>query len=134
MNRVDRNRCAIEPCARAAILLLGIVSACASPKAAEANATAKPKNAPEHQEGRSAESPSTHASAPFTDEFGEDLRDFESHGTNPYFVLEVGYVLDFAGQEKGKELHLVITVLPRPRRSPGSRRASSRSASRSAAS
>lgn len=47
----------------------------------------------------------------FTEEFGEDDADLMDSGTNPYFILEPGYVLEFEGKEGGKAHHLVITVL-----------------------
>jgi hypothetical protein len=42
-------------------------------------------------------------------EFHVAANDWSSHGSNPYFVLEPGYVLEFA-DKSGKE-HLTITVL-----------------------
>lgn len=47
----------------------------------------------------------------FTEEFGEDAADLVTTGTNPYFVLEPGYVLEFAGTEGKTPVKLVITVL-----------------------
>lgn len=47
----------------------------------------------------------------FTDEFFVDRCTFATTGRNPYFVLEPGFQLVFAGEEDGEELDLVITVL-----------------------
>jgi hypothetical protein len=47
----------------------------------------------------------------FTEEFGEENDDLVTSGTNPYFVLEPGYVLEFEGTEGKKKMKLVITVL-----------------------
>src|SRR5262252_261512 len=46
----------------------------------------------------------------FTKTFGEDARDFASTGSNPFFVLEPGYVLVLEGQDEGKEARTTITV------------------------
>jgi hypothetical protein len=116
-SRSAGSRVAIASCARAAIVLLGILAACAASKPSDANASAKPKNpAPKGESsGKSEKHAAAAADLAFTDDFGEDVRDLESHGTNPYFSLEPGYVLDLAGEEKGKELRLTITVLPETR-------------------
>ena len=55
--------------------------------------------------------PATRADRPFTDSFAMSVTDFVSSGTNRFFILEPGYVLEFAGTEDGKPLKLVITVL-----------------------
>lgn len=55
--------------------------------------------------------PAAPAQDKFTDVFPEDKADLASTGTNPYFVLEAGYVLTFEGKEDGKDIKLVITVL-----------------------
>ncbi|MBI2899921.1 MAG: hypothetical protein HYY17_07035 [Planctomycetes bacterium] len=47
----------------------------------------------------------------FTDTFGEDDRDLGPTGTNPYFVLEPGYVLELAGRDEDEEAVNTITVL-----------------------
>jgi hypothetical protein len=47
----------------------------------------------------------------FTDTFPVDASEWSSTGTNPWFVLEPGYVLELAGTEEGKPARLVITVL-----------------------
>jgi hypothetical protein len=47
----------------------------------------------------------------FVDTFSVAPTDWASHGRNPYFVLEPGYVLEFAGEEHDKDVRLVITVL-----------------------
>lgn len=61
-------------------------------------------------------SPPVSAAAPaepgaFTDTFAVAAEDWSTTGRNPYFILEPGYVLDFAGKEHGKSVHLTITVL-----------------------
>jgi hypothetical protein len=48
---------------------------------------------------------------PWQSEFSVDRTDLVSRGTNPFFVLEPGYRLVFKGQEKHKDVDLVITVL-----------------------
>lgn len=55
--------------------------------------------------------PSGRADRPYTDSFGMSVSDFVSSGSNRFFILEPGYVLEFAGTEDGKPLKLVITVL-----------------------
>ncbi|MEK7474423.1 MAG: hypothetical protein AAB152_02210 [Candidatus Coatesbacteria bacterium] len=55
--------------------------------------------------------PSGRADRPFTDTFDMSATDFLSSGANRFFILEPGYVLEFAGTEDGKPLKLVITVL-----------------------
>lgn len=47
-------------------------------------------------------------------EFAEtfDAGDWASSGSNEYFVLEPGHVLEFDGKEHGRPHHLIITVLP----------------------
>jgi hypothetical protein len=48
----------------------------------------------------------------FTTVFGEDTADFATSGTNPWLVLEPGYVLEYEGLEKdGTQVRLKITVL-----------------------
>jgi hypothetical protein len=47
----------------------------------------------------------------FIDTFVVDQADWASSGTNPYFVLEPGYFLEFEGVEHGKNVRLVVTVL-----------------------
>jgi hypothetical protein len=47
----------------------------------------------------------------FTDEFFIERCTFATTGRNPYFVLDPGFQLVFAGEEDGEELDLVITVL-----------------------
>jgi hypothetical protein len=49
--------------------------------------------------------------ASFTQEFGEDKDDLVSSGGNPYFVLEPGHVMEYAGDEDGKPTTLKISVL-----------------------
>jgi len=48
---------------------------------------------------------------PFTDTFLVDMKDLSSTGVNPYFNLEPGYRLVYAGTDEGKSKELVITVL-----------------------
>jgi hypothetical protein len=43
--------------------------------------------------------------------FSEPASDFSSTGRSPYFILEPGYVLTFAGAEDGQKMDLTITVL-----------------------
>src|SRR5262245_56588419 len=47
----------------------------------------------------------------FTDTFGEDDKDLVSIGTNPFFVLEPGWVIELKGSDGGKEKTITITVL-----------------------
>lgn len=51
----------------------------------------------------------------FTEIFGEDPRDLASTGTNPYFILEVGYTLILEGKEGKKDAKITITVTDRTR-------------------
>lgn len=55
----------------------------------------------------------------FTEEFGEDDADLADTGTNPYFVLQPGYVMEFEGKEGGKAHHLTITVLDKTKKVAG---------------
>ena len=57
-----------------------------------------------------APSPSAPSDA-FLDTFVVDPKDWSSTGHNPYFILEPGYVTEFEGEEHGKPVRLVITVL-----------------------
>jgi hypothetical protein len=43
--------------------------------------------------------------------FPVDESEWASSGSNPYFILEPGYVLEFEGEEDGEPVRLVITVL-----------------------
>ena len=47
----------------------------------------------------------------FTDAFVVDVSDWSSTGTNPWFVLEPGYVLELEGTDEGRPARLVVTVL-----------------------
>jgi hypothetical protein len=47
----------------------------------------------------------------YMDKFEVLAEEWASSGSNPYFVLEPGYVLELAGVEHGKEARIVITVL-----------------------
>jgi hypothetical protein len=56
------------------------------------------------------------AKAPeFTTAFAVDKSELASTGRNPFFVLEPGYQLVFAGKEDGDEVALTITVLDETR-------------------
>jgi hypothetical protein len=46
----------------------------------------------------------------FLDTFVVGAEDWTSSGSNSYFILEPGYVLELAGEEHGKDMHLVVTV------------------------
>jgi hypothetical protein len=70
---------------------LAMPSACAAPKAAATDADE------------------------FQDQFGESVADFASRGSNPYFVLEPGTVLEYEGVEDGQRHRLTITVLDETR-------------------
>ncbi|MFO0984526.1 MAG: hypothetical protein U1E76_22840 [Planctomycetota bacterium] len=52
---------------------------------------------------------------PFTDRFVVEHKDFASTGSNPYFVLEPGYVLVLAGEADAEPAELTITVLDETR-------------------
>ena len=59
--------------------------------------------------------PSAAAAAPadgFVDTFAVDPSDWSSTGSNPYFILEPGWVFVFEGEEDGELVRLAITVLP----------------------
>ena len=47
----------------------------------------------------------------FTDAFTVDAAEWSSTGSNPWFVLEPGYVLELEGTDEGKPARLVVTVL-----------------------
>jgi hypothetical protein len=47
----------------------------------------------------------------FTTVFPVDAQDWASKGSNPFFVLEPGWRLEYEGVEDGKKVHLTITVL-----------------------
>jgi hypothetical protein len=47
----------------------------------------------------------------FAEEFGEANADLASTGTNPWFVLQPGNVLELEGVEDGRPHHLTVTVL-----------------------
>lgn len=47
----------------------------------------------------------------FTTDFRLEDCKFKARGTNPYFILRPGYQLVFEGEDDGKLLHLVVTVL-----------------------
>lgn len=47
----------------------------------------------------------------YTETFGEDKADLGPTGTNPYFVLEPGYVMVLAGKEKSEKVEIRIMVL-----------------------
>lgn len=47
----------------------------------------------------------------FTDTFTVEASEWSSTGTNPWFVLEPGYVLELEGTDEGKAAKLVVTVL-----------------------
>jgi len=49
--------------------------------------------------------------APFTDAFRVEPAELASSGTNPWFVLEPGYVLVLEGKDGGENVRLTITVL-----------------------
>jgi len=57
----------------------------------------------------------------FTETFGEADADLQTTGTNPYFVLEPGYVLEYEGMEGAKKVRLVITVLDETKKVAGVR-------------
>jgi len=58
----------------------------------------------------------------FTDEFMfETCKGFSSKGSNPFFILEPGYRLIYAGEEGGVEIGLTVTVLDQTRRVDGVR-------------
>jgi hypothetical protein len=50
-------------------------------------------------------------SSEFTTDFRLDACTFSTDGSNEYFILEPGYQLNFAGEEKGTLVELSITVL-----------------------
>src|SRR5436190_15145244 len=47
----------------------------------------------------------------WTSDFSVNTAELVTSGRNPYFVLEPGYTLTLEGQESGKPVRLVITVL-----------------------
>jgi hypothetical protein len=51
----------------------------------------------------------------FTSSFAVEKSALSSTGRNPYFILEPGYTLVFAGKEDGAEVGLTITVLDQTR-------------------
>lgn len=51
----------------------------------------------------------------YVESFGEDPKDLASTGTNPWFVLEPGYVLELRGKEHGEAVVVTITVLDETR-------------------
>jgi hypothetical protein len=51
----------------------------------------------------------------FTSEFHEDVADLASSGTNPFFVLEPGYVLVLEREWSGRKASITITVLEETR-------------------
>lgn len=55
----------------------------------------------------------------FTDTFPDDRSDLGPTGANPYFILVPGDVLEFAGMDKDKPVHLFITVLEETRKVDG---------------
>ncbi|MCA9321102.1 MAG: PepSY domain-containing protein [Planctomycetes bacterium] len=55
----------------------------------------------------------------YTDRFFVNKEDLRAHGRNPYFILEPGHVLEFAGEEDGESAQLVITVLAETRKVDG---------------
>ncbi len=55
----------------------------------------------------------------WTDTFEEKASDLVPTGRNPFFILEPGYTLEFAGKDKGKQATLVITVLDETRKVDG---------------
>jgi len=46
----------------------------------------------------------------YLDTFDVGPKDWASSGSNSYFILEPGYVLELKGEEHGKDVHLVVTV------------------------
>jgi hypothetical protein len=54
---------------------------------------------------------STQENREWTKSFQVKERDLATTGRNPYFILEPGYQLVLKGNEKGKEIELVVTVL-----------------------
>jgi len=55
--------------------------------------------------------PANSGEKPFTENFLEEKSDLASTGKNPYFNLEPGYVMEYAGEEDGDKATLVVTVL-----------------------
>ncbi|HLQ36949.1 MAG TPA: hypothetical protein VK348_04050 [Planctomycetota bacterium] len=55
----------------------------------------------------------------FTTVFGEDARDLVPTGTNPFFVLETGFVLVLEGKDDGKDARTTITVTTATRKIDG---------------
>jgi hypothetical protein len=53
---------------------------------------------------------STSTPGEFASDYGEDAGDFADRGRNPFFNLEPGYELRFAGKEDAKDVELVIRV------------------------
>jgi uncharacterized membrane protein YkoI len=51
----------------------------------------------------------------FTDTFLVEDGDWSSTGSNPFFILEPGYVLVLEGKDEGQDARLTITVLPETR-------------------
>jgi len=51
------------------------------------------------------------AAKPWADSFAVKPGDLATTGENPYFVLKPGYALTLEGQEDGKTVRLVVTVL-----------------------
>src|SRR5262245_6488863 len=52
----------------------------------------------------------------FTESFGESDGDLGPTGTNPYFILEPGYVLVLEGKEDESQVTITITVLDQTRK------------------
>lgn len=51
----------------------------------------------------------------WTDTFLTDKNEFESIGTNRYFILQPGYQLVLEGRERGRDVTLYVTVLDKTR-------------------
>ncbi|MBI5365207.1 MAG: hypothetical protein HZA53_18660 [Planctomycetes bacterium] len=64
----------------------------------------------EQEEGEHAGA-ATSSAVQYVETFGEDPKDLASTGTNPWFVLEPGYVMELRGKEHGKDVVVTITVL-----------------------
>ncbi len=55
----------------------------------------------------------------FAESFGEAKANLVSTGNNPFFILEPGHVMEYAGGEDGKKVVLTITVLNETKRVDG---------------
>jgi hypothetical protein len=59
------------------------------------------------------------ADRPFSDQFNERKEDLVPQGTNPFFILEPGNVMEYRGKEDGDETELIISVLEETRKVDG---------------